>query len=194
MLLQLLFVPHIPQELFSCSKGLPGINYPAGIRHWHHPGCFSTFPTPSHLFLPPGEGAEPFLLLLGALGPFGSAAGREGEAGQSSPPTWTKTPTSNPHTLLWRVESFKAPTPSRIPAERAQPCSPAQLCRNSCSRGGLIPDFHSRSFGKNTSLGIFLHSQSPGSPWGGFTWARLRASALLIFSSSISLAMSCLAW
>lgn len=90
MFLQLLFVPHISQEPFSCSKGLPGINYPAGTRagqssatprmflHLFHP--FPSFPASRRV-------GRATLLLLGALGSLEVAAAREGEAGKSSLPT-----------------------------------------------------------------------------------------------------------
>lgn len=208
MFLQLLFVPHIPQEPFSCSKGLPGINYPAGIRAGQAPATLGMF---LHLFHPfpsflPGQWAEP---TPGGFGIFGSGAAKEGEAGKSSPPTRTgtrssqklppKIPTSShPSLQSGRVQSFNSlQNPCKKLNSAAQPsCAGKQLQPG----GGLILDFPSRSQSrrplqkKKPIPEDFLHMHIPASPLEMPTWPRFRASALLIFSSSISLAMSCLAW
>lgn len=136
MCLQLLFVPHIPQEPFSCSKGLPGINYPAGT------GAGQALPSPRvflHLFHPfPSFPASrrvgrAISALPGGFGIFGSAAGLgrahlpHGQlqtAAKNCPKFPPQIPTS-PHPSLERgkVQRLKHPPEflQKKPSPAAQP-------------------------------------------------------------------------
>lgn len=85
MFVQLLFVPHIPQEPFSCSKGLPGINYPAGTRAGQAPATPGMFLRLFHSFpsFPASRAVgRATLLLLGALGPLEVQQAGKGRQGR----------------------------------------------------------------------------------------------------------------
>lgn len=138
MFLQLLFVPHIPQEPFSCSKGLPGINYPAGTRagqafatprmflHFFHP--FPSFPASRRV----GRAT------LGALGPLeAQQPGKEFTSHKQQPKKFPpQLPTPNSHLLPedWKCSNLELP-PEFL--QKSEPSSPAQLCtETSAAQGG----------------------------------------------------------